>query len=142
MTPFISIHQRKSSLFFWWRMPPAFPMVKSLGSVSDPGRHPQSSPWLLPSHGPWLDDLGYYDCGKHQKTIRSERCFSALSDVQEHQALDKNIFEDLAAMAAEIEDLEEMAVTKVNAMKGPSCRKIMRIERDHRNGFHMFNEHM
>ncbi|CAL1150238.1 unnamed protein product [Cladocopium goreaui] len=37
---------------------------------------------------------------------------------EEHQALDKNIFEDLAAMAAEIEDLEEMAVTKVNAMKG------------------------
>lgn len=68
--------------------------------------------------------------------------FSALSDVQEHQTLDKNIFEDLAAMAAEIEDLEEMAVTKVNAMKGPSCRKFMRIERDHRNGFHMFNEHM
>ena len=45
---------------------------------------------------------------------------------QEHQAnqapVSKDVFEDLAALAAEmddLEDLEEMAVTKVNAMKGP-----------------------
>ena len=38
---------------------------------------------------------------------------------QEHQTLGaSNVFEDLTAMAAEMEDLAEMAVTKVNAMKG------------------------
>eukprot|EP00435_Cladocopium_sp_Y103_P054960 s179_g18.t1 len=37
---------------------------------------------------------------------------------EDHQTLKNDVFEDLAAMAAEIEDLEEMAVTRANAMKG------------------------
>ena len=54
-------------------------------------------------------------------SVRKVQLFSTLNAApfQEHQTLGaSNVFEDLTALAAEMEDLAEMAVTKVNAMKG------------------------